>query len=308
MVGVIDEIGLSCPEVTQIDTKTITGISYNTLIRTGVPKVGFRKPNAPANYVASKHELRNINLFSISTMVHVDSLILQASEAGEAEELAKEAASVTQGAMLSMGAQCFYGTRIDKDGFPGLHNYIDDSMVMSAEPDNAKTEKGTSVYAIVEGVRGVQWVYGKGQPFNLGAFRDRDRIENSKVIPGKGADLNAWLAIVNHSKLTAARLQNVGSSESSGLTDDLIAELLMRFPAGMKPTKLIMNRKALSQLRKSRNVVGVSSATNGGSFTSAPVPTEAHGVPILVTDSILDDESDLSSITGASYWGEKKSK
>lgn len=57
-------------------------------------------------------------------------------------------------------------------------------------------------------------------------------------------------------------------------------------------TKFIMNRMALEQLRKSRNVVSVSvngSKAGGDSSGSAPIPTHAHGIPILVTDSIVNN-------------------
>lgn len=72
-----------------------------------------------------------------------------------------------------------------------------------------------------------------------------------------------------------------------------------------------MNRMALEQLRKSRKVVSVSvdgGKAGGDSSGSAPIPTHAHGIPILVTDSIVNNESDLSSITGISHWGKHAPK
>lgn len=310
-IGMIEEIGLSAPEVTAVAARTITGTTYKTYVRTGVPKVGFRKPNAPANFVVSTYEQRTIELFPMSTMVFCDDLILQASEDGEASVMANETSGVAQGAILSAGAQCFYGQRVDADGFPGLYNYIDDSMIMSANEAKKNTEEGTSVYAVIEGPRGVQWVYGRDSGIRLGPWKDMNLPKGGSVVPGKGAKLNSWLAIVNHSKLTAARLKNIGDAEGTTLDDNKIADLLLRFPAGYKPTKLIMNRKALNQLRKSRPVVANSingGSVGGGTITLAPIPTESNGIPILVTDSILDDESDLSSITEISHWGQKSKK
>ena len=72
-----------------------------------------------------------------------------------------------------------------------------------------------------------------------------------------------------------------------------------------------MNRMALEQLRKSRKVVSVSvdgGKAGGDSSGSAPIPTHAHGIPILETDSIVNNESDLSSITGISHWGKHAPK
>lgn len=310
-VGMIEEIGLTAPEVTAVSARTITGTTYKTYIRTGVPKVGFRKPNAPANFVVSEYEQRTIELFPMSTLVFCDDLILMASEDGEATVMANEASGVAQGAVLSAGAQCFYGTRIDKDGFPGIYEFIDDSMLMSANDAKKDTEEGTSVYAIIEGPRGVQWVYGRDSGIKLGKWESMNLPKGGSVVPGKGAKLNSWLAIVNNSKLAAARLKNIGDAEGTTLDDNKIADLLLRFPAGMRPTKLIMNRKALNQLRKSRPVVAVSAnggSVGGGTVNLAPIPTESNGIPILVTDSILDDESDLSAITEISHFGHKNKK
>ncbi|WPX40116.1 hypothetical protein QET93_011290 [Akkermansia sp. N21116] len=312
-VAMIDEIMMTAPEVTSVSSRTIAGTTAKTYIRTGVPRVGFRMPNAPADYVASTYEVRTLELFSMSTLVFVDDLILEASVDGPASVMSAETIGVAQGCALSLGSQMFYGKRIDKDGFPGLYEFIDDSMLMSANEAKKDTEEGTSVYAIVEGPRGVQWYYGNGSGMKLGPWADKElprKLENGEIgsVPGKGAKLNSWVAIVNHSKLTAARLKNIGDAEGTTLDDDKIADLLMRFPSGIKPTKLIMNRKALNQLRKSRQIVAASvngGSVGGGSITTAPIPTDAFGIPILVTDSILDNESDLSSIKGISHYGQK---
>lgn len=152
---------------------------------------------------------------------------------------------------------------------------------------------------------------------SLGPFKDTyipgkdPETGEQGAIPGKAADLTAFVALVNNSKLSAARLKNIGTAEGTTLDDDKLAELLALFPAGSRVTKFIMNRMALEQLRKSRNVVSVSvngSKAGGDSSGSAPIPTHAHGIPILVTDSIVNNESDLSSITGISHWGKHAPK
>lgn len=219
-IGMIEEIGLSAPEVTQIAARSISGTSYKTFIRTGVPRIGFRQPNAPATFVTSKYENRTVELFPISTVVFVDNIILSGAPDGESAVLADETNGVGQGCLLSIGAQIFYGKRVDEDGFYGLDNMIDDSMILSADESKpAESNDGTSVYAVVEGPTGVQLVTGNGKAFNLSAFAPMTIQKDNGVIPGKGAALDCWVALANHSKLTAARLKNIGDTEGTTLDD-----------------------------------------------------------------------------------------
>lgn len=305
-IGMIEEIGLSAPEVTQIAARTISGTSYKTFIRTGVPRIGFRLPNAPASFVTSTYENRNVELFPISTIVFADNIILSGSPDGEAAVLADETSGVGQGCLLSIGAQMFYGKRVDSVGFYGLDQMIDDSMILSADPSKpADSNDGTSVYAVVEGPRGVQLVTGNDRGFSLGPFSSMLLPKEDGAVPGKGASLDMWVTLANHSRLTAARLKNIGDAEGTTLNDKLLNRLINKFPAGTRVTSLFMNSKALLQLQESRPVITVSA--NGGSTgdapTIAPTPSSYMGIPIYVTDSIQDNESDLSGITGISHWG-----
>ena len=63
------------------------------------------------------------------------------------------------------------------------------------------------------------------------------------------------------------------------LTDGLLARLLNKYPVGNGPTRFLVSRRSLSQLQQSR--------------MSASPPTEAFGVPIIVTDDISDTEGSL---------------
>lgn len=306
-IGMIEEIGLSAPEVTQIAARSISGTSYKTFIRTGVPRIGFRQPNAPATFVTSKYENRTVELFPISTVVFVDNIILSGSPDGESAVLADETNGVGQGCLLSIGAQIYYGKRVDKDGFYGLDDMIDDSMIMSADESKpAESNDGTSVYALVEGPTGVQLVTGNGKAFNLSSFSPMTIQKDNGVIPGKGASLDCWVALANHSKLTAARLKNIGDTEGTTLDDKKLNRLIKRFPPGTRVSALFMNSKSLLQLQESRPVVSVAtngSTVGGDTSTIAPTPTSFMGIPIYETSSIVDNESDLSGITGISHWG-----
>ncbi len=314
-IGMIEEIGLSAPEVTALHTVAGSPTTFKVPVRDGVAKPKFRPANAPAGFVASTYKQRNVELFPLSALAFVDNVVLQSADEAEQTILSDEANGVAQGALLSVGAQTFYGQRLDKNGFPGLPDYIDDTMLMSANAAKQDTEEGTSVYLVCSGPKGVQYRYGRDRILSLGAFRDMSiqakDPETGEVgmISGKGADLLTFVALVCLSELTQARLKNLDADHP--LTDDLLADLIYKFPAGIKPTHFIMNRQSAAQLRKSRQVVAASvngAKVSGGSITSAPMPTEAHGIPIIITDSIVNNEADLSQIKTMSHWGVKAGK
>ncbi len=75
-------------------------------------------------------------------------------------------------------------------------------------------------------------------------------------------------------------------TEGSGkvLTYDLIADLLSQFPSGRQPSILCMSRRSLKQLQVSRTATNATGAP-------APFPTEAFGVPIIVTDALTNTEA-----------------
>lgn len=86
------------------------------------------------------------------------------------------------------------------------------------------------------------------------------------------------------SRHSVARIKNIQNADGKRLNDDMMFELLTKFPAGVQPDMFLMNKHALEQLRKSRT------ATNA-TGTPAPTPTEVGGVPIKVTDSITMTET-----------------
>ena len=66
--------------------------------------------------------------------------------------------------------------------------------------------------------------------------------------------------------------------------DDMISDLLSKFPVGVVPDYLFMTRRSRKQLQDSRTATNATGAP-------APFPEEAFNVPIVLTDSILITET-----------------
>jgi hypothetical protein len=67
---------------------------------------------------------------------------------------------------------------------------------------------------------------------------------------------------------------------------------LENFPSGVMPTHIFMSRRSRSQLQQSRTVTlqGAGSSRPNQPIYS-PLPTEFEGIPIVVTDSILNTDA-----------------
>ena len=85
------------------------------------------------------------------------------------------------------------------------------------------------------------------------------------------------------SKYAAGKITGLSATNTKqGLNDDLLYELIERFPVGMKPDGLFMSRRSFSQLRQSRTAYNAIGAP-------APYVQEFEGIPIYVTDAIPDN-------------------
>ena len=95
---------------------------------------------------------------------------------------------------------------------------------------------------------------------------------------------SVWLGLQMGGAYSVGRIANLTEDSGKGLTDDLIADLLSQFPAGRQPSVLCMSRRSLKQLQISRTATNATGAP-------APFPTEAFGVPIIVTDALINTEA-----------------
>jgi hypothetical protein len=106
---------------------------------------------------------------------------------------------------------------------------------------------------------------------------------NSKTLSVYVTPVNGYLKVQLGSVYSLARLGNLDAS-SNKLTDAKIANLINLAPADRPFTHLVMNRRSLAQLQAARTATNATGAP-------APFPTEAFGIPIIVTDAIVSTET-----------------
>ena len=270
--------------------RTIRGTSYKIASRVTYPGVGFRAANEGSTPTKSEFENQLIECYILSGAVQADVAVARAYEDGEQAWKDIESVGVMRQAMIELGSQVIYGTSVDSKGFPGLqaiHTAFNSGLVVGA----GGSADLSSVYGINTDTQGVQLVFGSGTTFELGEWRI-ENVGTTSVYPAHVANLTAWVGMQVGSKYSVGRLNSVGSNSGGGVTDAKLAELLSKYPVGYRPNYWLMNRRSAFQLQASRSssVIYSGVKSSSGAEVFAPTPSESNGIPIVITDSIINAE------------------
>ncbi len=255
---------------------------------TGAPAVGFRSENDGRENDHSEDTGVTVNLKIADFGFSGDVASAEGDSQSTPEQvIAREGARHLQGILFKAEQQSIYGTGADGDanGFSGFMNstYLDalaDAMVIDAGGTTAST--ASSVYAVRLGTDDVAMVT---QPeIQIGESMIQRVAGATGYYPAYYTPASVWLGLQMGGAYSVGRIANLTEDSGKGLTDDLIADLLSQFPAGRQPSILCMSRRSLKQLQVSRTATNATGAP-------APFPTEAFGVPIIVTDALTNTEA-----------------
>ena len=276
--GVTEE-GMSIPGVGA--ARTIKGLSYKTLVRTALPSVGFRNANDGVTATKSTYENRVVETFILNPRWQCDKAVADKHEDGPERFIANEASGIMTAAMQTLGTQFFYGRSTgDAKGHPGLIDSIQSTFTKDATGAGATA---SSVWGVRFGEQDVQWVYGDGGSLTMLDPRIQD-ITGSNNLPLTGyiQELLAYPGVQVGSIYSLCRVKNITEAAGKTLTDALLFQLLSQLKK--RPQVWFMTRRSREQLRASRTATNTTGAP-------APIPTEAAGIPIAVTESLLNTET-----------------
>jgi hypothetical protein len=284
VAGLIDEAATAHPELTTGYARTIRGINYKTLVRTANPSVSFRAANQGSATVKGTYENRLFETFILPCEWDVDQAVGDRHEDGAEALIAKSASGMLEGAMQTLATQFYYGVSNDALGFPGLQATYD-STNMVVDAGGTTSSINTSVYAVRFGPKNVGWIWGNNGELDVSDVTIQRLLDaSSNPYWAYSQHLLAYPGLQNTSLQSVGRIHSInGTDANAKLTDDDVADLLATFPAGLPPSAIFMNRTAQSYLRNSRTATNATGAP-------APFPDEAFGVPILVTDALVDTE------------------
>lgn len=299
VVGLIDEAARLVPEVSgqtmargQLVTipnvgaaRTIKGRTFKTCVRVALPDAPFRNENEGVDATKSRYERRTVETFTMNPRWECDIAIARSHEDGPEAFIASEAQAILTSAIMGLGRQFYYGRSASADtkGHPGLVDVIQSAYTVDATGTTDNT--ASSVWAVKWGPQAVQWMFGQNgdlqvEPARLESITDADGKRFTAYVQELLAFCGLQVARVD----CLGRIKNLTAQNGKTLEDDMLSDLLSKFPVGMRPDCLFMSRRSLAQLQKSRTATNATGAP-------APFPTEYEGVPIVPTDSLLDTEA-----------------
>lgn len=304
---IADKLDLSGAEVTDLVHATpflnlipmeesSNGTQHKYTKETGAPIVGFRAENAGREVDHSVDTLVTITLKILDWSFEVDKAVADAwMKGGAAAWTAREGLRHLKAALKHFEKQVIYGDQSpgDTGGFAGMVDAAtidahDDDMVVDAAGTEAGT--GSSVYAVRIGPNDLTGVY-KGDVVDVGETIVSKKIVNpgtdNKIYPTYYTPACTWLGLQVGSIYSMGRIVNLTAENNKGLTDVLLSQLLEKFPTGHEPTHFVMSRRSRGQLQRSRTTYSPTGAP-------APLPTEYEGIPIVVTDSVVNTEAILA--------------
>lgn len=295
-VGLIEANLVHAPELAHFPSRTIEGTSYHTLLRTGLPSVAFTNLNEGVPSSKSTYENKLVECFVIRALIEIDKAAVSADNSLSSLQT-DESLGVTEATLRAIGRQIYYGREAgkgDPKGFPGLQDMVDNSMLTDATGTTANG--ASSVYFIRFGIKDVQMVYGKNSVLSLPPFREESITDkNGNKFDGYVSHLTGWAGMQCVNPSSVGRIVNLTEQAGKGLTDALLAKMLNKFPVGYRPDAIFMSRRSQEQLqadRTSKTALRLSAGQKGstGSEVYVDIPESFQGIPIIATDSILNNE------------------
>lgn len=179
-------------------------------------------------------------------------------------------------------------------GLPYMSDYWASDL---AQVKDAGGSGGKSVWLLRWADDGVAVVAGNDGRMNF-VLPDSDQIvrltdSDSRPYSAYRTTLLGYFGLQVGSTYDVARICNLDGTTGHVLTDDLIYDAISRFPAGKQPNMIVMNRTALKELREGRTATTVTGQ-------AAPFPVEVEGIPIVVTDALINTEAAVTNSTGSS--------
>ena len=298
LVGLIDDATKRIPEISFFDASGIKRNVYNTLVLTQDPKVGFRTPGAFADHESPILKMRTTALKFLDASWEMDTALAQMTDWGKEEALAIQAMTHLRSAFFTLSQQIWYGVKNEDDGFRGLYELIGtgagdeqsnedlhiDARTLVGADAGANTGL-SSVFAVSTGLDSIQLAWGSEGTFVEGDIT-KVRMHNPENPQNSGAwyygqELSGWVGLQVTSAHAFGRVH--GLSEANPLNDNMLYELVSRFPGGREPQAFFMTRRSQEQLRKSRIAFHPTGA-------AVETPDKVCGIPIIVTDAIANNE------------------
>jgi len=262
--------------------------------KTVAPGVGFRLVNEGITNANGEFSIVSMDCALLDGSFSRDKAIALGYKGGVTAYMDMEAMDSLMEA-FAQAERAIFRANINKQftGLPG-NAYFDAITVDSQVVNAGGGANSRSVWLLRSAANGISVIAGNEGRIDMATEDATVVLEDSGTGTRRYTALHrsimAWLGLQVATQYDAARIANIDGTTGHKLTDTLIAEALMKFKAGKPPTMICMSRTSLYELQASRTATNPTGAP-------APFPSEAFGIPIIVTDSIPEDEAALNTTT-----------
>ena len=292
LVGLIEDVVKDIPEINFFAASPVQKNSYKTLALTALPSTAFRATGSYREFQTATLTNKTVECKYLDASWILEKAVAQQSDWGEDFAKALTQRAHLKSEFFTLAKQIWQGTDSDANGFTGLDAIIDavvdgDKKEMVVTANTGSITDASTVYAVRTGIDSCQLAWGSNGQFNESDVREQ-LLTTKESAKTSGAwfyaqDLGGWVGLQVTSKYAAGKITGLSATNTKqGLNDDLLYELIERFPVGMKPDGLFLSRRSFSQLRQSRTAYNAIGAP-------APYVQEFEGIPIYVTDAIPDN-------------------
>jgi len=290
--GLVSEVLNDAPLLARLAARSRQGYTFRYPRKTADPSVGFRAINDGRTNSKATYDQVTVTCEVLDASNSVDVAVADADELGTDHCLAQNSLDHLQAALFAAESQIIYGgDALGFDGFVDLDTVDGTASGMCIDAGGSTVGGASSVWLIRTGNSDATVIWGSNGQIKVG---ERTVIQaagaTTGTYPAWYTPITAWMGLQIAASYDVARIANLTTQSNKGLTDDLIAEAISKFPSARQPNLIALNRRSLLQLQLSRTATTTSGAP-------APFPTEAFNIPIVVTDSIINTESILG-VTG----------
>ncbi|WOO43155.1 major capsid protein [Rubellicoccus peritrichatus] len=298
------------PVVARTPVKRMDGLEYTQPVRKTRPSGGFTNVGEGIQVTAGSYDNIKFNCKHMEAQLEVIESVIKAHQANGTpveDILTGEASALMKDQLVDLDLQFFKGalsgvTGANK-GFPGLQQMVDDSMTFGAGGTSSTL---TSAYIVFEDIdHGVSFLMPNGHEISLSPWQFGQLVVLGSRTNGTLQKTNGYSSgLTGYLGLKAVKpercIARVCNMDKNNPLDDTIGELVRSmFKAGYKPTVCYMNPMSVFWLQKGRSATVVhnnpgAKTESGGRDLISPRPTDVGGIPIVETDSLTQDESEVA--------------
>lgn len=292
---VVEQVIYDATFLSRLPARVIKGTSYRYMVRDSLPLISATPYNTGVSLASVDYHTNSAECYPYRGRVAIDRLLVS----GEPEMAKRYTADLMsahmRGALASLEMGIFYGKDRDSVGTPGLNDTIGDYMTISATGNhNERTYGGATVWGVCLRDDMLHVVYGNSRTIAFGGRKEQD--VPAKTADGKDGMMPAYVwdfdfhaGFCQMDAFATGRIVN--ESAENPLTDNMLARLVNSFPTGHTPDVLVMTRATRQRLQEQRSQRFTYQKKSSGSTTYADLPTDFEGIPIIVTDGLLVDET-----------------